>query len=99
MKTLTYNSEKQEWIESDDGLDQEVLSNDWHLKVLRKKRQGEVKKQKKKNTKKKKKKKKKRRGVERRKRNKIRVMLVVLDWLLGIAGRMHVCVRRYVSAI
>jgi len=38
MKTLTYNSEKQEWIESDDGLDQEVLSNDWHLKVLRKKR-------------------------------------------------------------
>ena len=38
MKTLTYNSEKQEWIESDDGLDQEVLSNEWHLKVLRKKR-------------------------------------------------------------
>jgi len=38
MKTLTYNPEKQEWIESDDGLDPEVLSNDWHLKVLRKKR-------------------------------------------------------------
>ena len=38
MKTLTYDSEKQEWIESDDGLDQEVPSNDWYLKVLRNKR-------------------------------------------------------------
>ena len=38
MKTLTYNSESQEWVESDDGLDPEVPSNDWHLKVLRKKR-------------------------------------------------------------
>ena len=38
MKTLTYNSEKQEWVESDNGLDPEVPSNDWHLKVLRKKR-------------------------------------------------------------
>ena len=38
MKTLTYNPESQEWVESDDGLDPEVPSNDWHLKVLRKKR-------------------------------------------------------------
>lgn len=38
MKTLTYNPETQEWIESDDGKDPEVPSNDWHLKVLRNKR-------------------------------------------------------------
>ena len=38
MKKLTYNTETQEWVESDDGLDPEVPSNDWHLKVLRKKR-------------------------------------------------------------
>tara|TARA_R100000234_G_scaffold93443_1_gene61659 strand:+ start:1679 stop:1939 length:261 start_codon:yes stop_codon:yes gene_type:complete len=38
MRTLTYNPESQKWIESDDGLDPEVPSNDWYLKVLRKKR-------------------------------------------------------------
>ena len=38
MKTLTYNPETQEWIESDDGKDPEVPSNDWYLKVLRNKR-------------------------------------------------------------
>ena len=38
MKTLTYNPDTQEWIESDDGKDPEVPSNDWYLKVLRNKR-------------------------------------------------------------
>ena len=38
MKTLTYNPETQEWIESDDGKNPEVPSNDWYLKVLRNKR-------------------------------------------------------------
>mgnify|MGYP003141191496 FL=1 len=38
MKTLTYNPETKEWIESDDGKDPEVPSNDWYLKVLRNKR-------------------------------------------------------------
>ena len=38
MKTLTYNPETQEWIDSDDGKDPEVPSNDWYLKVLRNKR-------------------------------------------------------------
>ena len=38
MKTLTYNPETREWIESDDGKDPEVPSNDWYLKVLRNKR-------------------------------------------------------------
>ena len=38
MKTLTYNPETQEWIESEDGKDPEVPSNDWYLKVLRNKR-------------------------------------------------------------
>ena len=38
MKTLTYNYESQEWVESDDGLEPETLSTEWHLKVLRKKR-------------------------------------------------------------
>jgi len=35
MKTLTYNHETQEWVESDDGKDPEVLSNDYYLEVLR----------------------------------------------------------------
>ena len=38
MKTLTYNLESQKWIESNDGLDPEVISNDWHMEVLRKQR-------------------------------------------------------------
>ena len=38
MKTLTYNQDTKEWVESDDGLDPEVPSNDWYFKVLRKKR-------------------------------------------------------------
>ena len=38
MKTLTYNPDTQEWIESDDGKDPEVPSNDWYLKDLRNKR-------------------------------------------------------------
>ena len=38
MRTLTYNPETQEWVESDDGKDPEVRSNDWYLKVLRNKR-------------------------------------------------------------
>jgi hypothetical protein len=35
MKTLTYNPETQEWVESDDGKDPEVPSNDWYMEVLR----------------------------------------------------------------
>ena len=38
MRTLTYNPETREWIESDDGKDPEVPSNDWYMKVLRKQR-------------------------------------------------------------
>jgi len=38
MKTLTYNPDSQKWIESDDGLEPEVPSTEWYLKVLRKKR-------------------------------------------------------------
>ena len=35
MRTLTYNPETQEWIESDDGLEPETRSTEWHLKILR----------------------------------------------------------------
>jgi len=38
MKTLTYNPQTQEWVETDDGLDPETRSTEWHLKVLRTKR-------------------------------------------------------------
>ena len=38
MKTLTYNPNTNEWVESDDGTTPETLSSDWHLKILRKKR-------------------------------------------------------------
>ena len=38
MKTLTYNPDSNKWVESDDGLNPETLSNEWHLNVLRKTR-------------------------------------------------------------
>jgi hypothetical protein len=38
MRTLTYNPETQEWIESDDGLEPETRSTEWHLKILRRTR-------------------------------------------------------------
>ena len=38
MKTLTYNHDTKQWVESDDGKDPEVPSNDWYMKVLRKQR-------------------------------------------------------------
>ena len=38
MKTLTYNPNTDEWVESDDGTTPETLPSDWHLKILRKKR-------------------------------------------------------------
>ena len=38
MKTLTYNHDTKEWVESDDGLEPETLSTEWHLEVLRAKR-------------------------------------------------------------
>ena len=38
MRTLTYNPQTGKWIESDDGKDPEIPSNDWYMKVLRKQR-------------------------------------------------------------
>tara|TARA_B100000927_G_scaffold191722_1_gene154645 strand:+ start:724 stop:984 length:261 start_codon:yes stop_codon:yes gene_type:complete len=38
MKTLTYNPDTKKWVETDDGLSPETLSTEWHLNVLRSKR-------------------------------------------------------------